>query len=289
MLTGASLKTREQLSEHYRGLNLNIQWDNPVKQGNKLFYQVKCSLCGNCSVRRIDQLQKLNSWRCTGCRNTETENKVEKLGFEFLGFVHSKVSLKCVNCGAIRTAQVGHVNIGNVMCRSCLTIKYVNKLREGGCEYVRRQTEGSNNITYVYFTNPEGVLCKVQSGHLMIDDWLYSPFDKEREKVEKVYVYKFSFSIENGDNTIPCGYYYKIGVSARPAIRSRKLKIDYPVEIEVLAEFGNYADAITHEKVLHRENKARQVNPETVAMFTHGKVNDVYPDGYTEWFFKQKE
>lgn len=282
------LKSREELTKEHIASKLKICWDEQKVVKLKTFYLVECTICRCCSFRRIDQLQK-SSWKCQGCFQFEIFNLAHKYNFKYTQSIASnQLSLTCMSCGASKFAQLGHLKIGNIRCDNCLTLKYTEKLEQSSCQYVKRQTEGTSNVTYVYYLTNEGILCKTQSHRLLKDQWLHSTVKKVKVPVNKVFVYKFSF-VNSHAEIIPKGLYYKIGVSAYPAKRLRKLKLDFKPDIEILAEFSNYADALMHERFLHNENATLKVEPETVALFAHGKVSTKYPDGYTEWFLTKGE
>jgi hypothetical protein len=282
------LKSREEITKEHSRSNLKIYWDEQKVVKLKILYLVECTICRCSSFRRIDQLQK-SPWKCQGCHHFEIFNIANNCNFKYSQSVKShQLLLSCISCGASKLSQLSHLKIGNIRCDNCLTLKYTKKLEQSSCRYVKRQTEGTSNITYVYYLTSEGVLCKTQSAKLLKDEWLHSTVKKIKVIVDKVFVYKFYF-VNRDTEIIPKGFYYKIGISANPAKRLRKLKLDFKTDIEILDEFSNYRDALMHERFLHNENATLKVAPEIVTLFAHGKVSKKYPDGYTEWFFNKGE
>lgn len=86
---------------------------------------------------------------------------------------------------------------------------------------------------------------------------------------------------------IAAGYYYKIGATNNVKNRKKSLKIAFPIDVQILAEFSNYKEALLCERELQFENQAYKALPEIVAKFTSGRVYKNYPEGYTEWFLKK--
>jgi hypothetical protein len=279
---------RLDFQENHSKANLQIHWDITKKVGKKLHYLVECNICKCCVFRRIDQIDK-SMWKCVGCSQHTLFLSSDYLDFDLVeNQDSSSVLIKCRKCNCVKSVQRNHLRMGNVRCETCITKKYSLKLEESGCTYVSRFTKNKSNNSYVVYKDGEGVEKIVQAGHLLKDVWLDSRIVKVRPQKECVYVYKFSF-IVGEHNPLPKGLYYKIGISYKPNKRLKKLKLLFKADVEIIAKCLNYREALKIEKQLHFENLNNKLSADVVAIFAKGKVNKKYPDGYTEWFFTDKD
>ncbi len=76
------------------------------------------------------------------------KKKCKELGFEFIEYKKSHIKCKCNKCNEInKPFQRSALMIGNIRCNNCIIIKYKNRCKELGFEYIEKIRK--NNQTYI--------------------------------------------------------------------------------------------------------------------------------------------
>lgn len=261
--------------------NFSVLEGSRFKSKGKYYLKLRCNSCGAVEERRIDQLKICNNIRCNNCLTEKYKKSLSSRGIDYLSRKGGHMNVKCRGCGNEWSVQLTHYK--SCYCRKCVEIKYSKALSERGCTFIRHFT-GKHGATgnIVEYINSSDEVRQVQTGHLLEGSW------DSGDKIEDTYsVYLFSF-IEDSR------FVFKIGMSKRPEVRAKVLKLKHGHLINILYSSLNQTSALKIENQLHKHFSNMKLHEDYVFAYSKSikksKSDSRYiVDGATEWFMCESE
>lgn len=290
------IKTLRQSIEDkiiFLNIKIKVDWHTAIKSSNRTTSaNITCILCGFVSLRQVDNLGR-GKFQCNNCTYLKYKKEAELQNFNLISLnnINGKrsVTLECKVDNTLKVVQPSCLSNTKVKCKECRERYYKEKLAEKGCIFVKTTTQDKDYR--LVFINRKGVEKTIQTSAIHTGEWVAE--DSRWENPSKLYC--FSFYNKN-DNSIPVGFYFKIGISRYPEKRLSKLDLTHIVSINILDEYSSRFLAREFEHLSHLKYKDLKLSRDIAALFTNGLGNGRYvdgvrirkPEGATEWFYSTK-